>query len=114
MENFRRLSCDDNPLHTDDTYARQLGFEGRVVYGALIVARISCLIGMHLPGPGGVWAGLKMDFRSPLYIDEEAALNGTVTHRSEAAKLLTLGLRIDTVDRCIATGSAEAVFRAHG
>lgn len=111
MDAFRDLSGDTNPLHADDVYARGLGFDGRVVFGALIVAKISALIGVHLPGLGGVWSGLRIDFRKPLYLGETVTLTGTINHKSDAARMLTLKLRADTVDKCIATGIADAVFR---
>ena len=111
MDAFRGLSGDNNPLHADDGYARDLGFDGRVVFGALIVAKISALIGVRLPGLGGVWSGLQIYFRNPLYPGETVTLTGTIDHKSDAIRMLTLKLRADTVDRCVATGTAEAVFR---
>lgn len=110
MDNFRQLSGDTNPLHADDAFARKLGFSSRVVFGALIVAKISALIGVRLPGSGGVWAGLKIDFRNPLYIGETVTLKATIDRKSDSAKMLVLKLRADTADRCIATGTVEAVF----
>lgn len=109
---FAAIADDHNPLHLDAAYARSLGYDGAVVFGALIVAKISGLIGMQLPGKGGVWAGLKMDFRAPLYTDESATLTGTVAHRSDATRMISLVLRVDTADRCVATGSADCVYRA--
>ena len=111
MDTFRELSGDTNPLHADDAYARGLGFDGRVVFGALIVAKISALIGVHIPGQGGVWTGLRIDFRKPLYPGETVTLTGTIDSKSDAAKMLTIKLRAETAAKCIATGSAEAVFR---
>ena len=111
MDAFRDLSGDTNPLHADDAYARGLGFEGRVVFGALIVAKISSLIGVQVPGLGGVWSGLKIDFRKPLYPGETVMLTGTIDHKSDAARMIALKLRADTMDKCIATGTAEVVFR---
>jgi acyl dehydratase len=109
---FATLADDHNPLHLDGSYARSLGYDGAVVFGALIVAKISGLIGMQLPGKGGVWTGLKMDFRAPFYTGEAATLTGTVAHRSDATRMILLKLRVDTADRCIATGSADCVYRA--
>ena len=109
---FSRLSEDSNPLHSDDDYARQLGFDSRVVFGALLVAKISALIGVHLPGPGAVWAGLDVDFRNPLYVNEDATLSGKIAHKSEAARMLTLKLRIESGARLIATGTAETLLRS--
>lgn len=112
MEAFVSVSGDENAVHTDDAYARQLGFDNRVVFGGLLVAKISRMIGMELPGAGGVWSGLKLDFRSPLYVDEQARLIAEITARSDSTKMIMLSLRIETDDRTIATGSAEAIYLA--
>ena len=112
MEAFVSVSGDENAVHTDDAYARQLGFDNRVVFGGLLVAKISRMIGMELPGAGGVWSGLKLDFRSPLYVDEQASLTAEITARSDSTKMIMLSLRIETDDRTIATGSAEVIYLA--
>ena len=111
MAAFCDLSGDANPLHMDEAYARQLGFNGRVVFGALIVAKISCLLGMHKPGAGGLWTGLKINFRNPLYLDEKAELTGEITHLSKATRMISLKLRVQVGDRVIATATAETILK---
>ena len=107
MNAFMLLSGDQSALHTDLDFARRKGFDSRVVYGGLIVAQISRLLGMHLPGRDGVWNGLKIDFRRPLYPNQPASVIGCISHRSEATRSLTIKLRIEAGDRLIATGSAD-------
>lgn len=109
MDTFSRLSGDFNPLHLEARFAQDMGFDGPVVFGALIIAKVSCLLGMHLPGSGGMWTGLEMNFRNPLYVDEHATLIGKLQHLSEATGMLSLKLRVETESRCIATGSAETI-----
>jgi len=46
MSSFSIISGDYNPLHIDNKFAIDKGFEGVVVYGGLIIAKISKLIGM--------------------------------------------------------------------
>jgi acyl dehydratase len=38
IDGFVRLTGDDNRLHTDDAFAREAGFEGRIAHGALVVS----------------------------------------------------------------------------
>ena len=45
MEQFRVMSGDDNPLHTDENFAKDRGFPGKVVYGMLTASLYSCLGG---------------------------------------------------------------------
>jgi acyl dehydratase len=38
IESFVRLTGDNNRLHTDDEFARESGFTGRIAHGALVVS----------------------------------------------------------------------------
>jgi len=110
MKAFSTLSGDASPIHMERQFARAAGFDRPVVFGAMIVAKISKLLGMDLPGPGGVWAGLKIDFRNPLYVDEAAILHGEIEHCSRATGMISIKLRVEASGRLIATASAETVF----
>jgi 3-hydroxybutyryl-CoA dehydratase len=109
MEVFRALSGDTNPLHDDASYARRRGFDGRVVYGGLLVAQVSRLLGAHLPGDGCVWRSLTLRFRSPLYVGEAARLTATVTHANEDLGVMDLKLRIEAGGRTVADGEAATM-----
>ncbi len=109
---FADLSGDHNPLHLDPAFARGVGLQGAVVYGGMLVAKISQIIGMRLPGPRGIWAALKVDFRDPLYVDESAVLSAQVTHISEAVRSMTVRIRITCDERLIATATATATLHA--
>ncbi|MBI3555855.1 MAG: (R)-hydratase [Deltaproteobacteria bacterium] len=112
MDAFARLSGDFNPLHTKDEFARTQGFSGRVVYGGLLVAQISRMIGMHLPGKNAIWSKLDVQFISPLFVDEEASLTAEIMTKSEAAQTLILKIRIERADKLIARGNAMVQYRS--
>jgi acyl dehydratase len=38
IDAFIELSGDDNPLHSDDDYARSVGFAGRIAHGLLVLS----------------------------------------------------------------------------
>ena len=109
MQRFAELSGDFNPPHTDGAFARSKGLEGVVVYGALMVAKISQLIGMRLPGRDSMWASLAPDFRKPLYVDQPAQLEALVDAVSRSTGLVGLSLTIRVVGKVIAKGTAEVV-----
>lgn len=111
MADFARLSGDVNPLHTDSKYAHSVGFQRAVVYGGLILAQVSRLIGMDLPGRHAIWNGIRMDFRAPLYVDEDAVLTGTVAQVSEATRTITVSLLVESGDRTVASGKAYVSVR---
>jgi acyl dehydratase len=109
MLQFADLSGDFNPLHTDPAFARDRGFEGTVVNGGLLLAKVSQLIGMRLPGRDGVWASLSLDFRRPLYVDQAATVEGVITSVSASTGMVGLKLTLRAAGKVLATGTAEVV-----
>jgi len=110
MQQFAALSGDYNPLHTDTDFARRKGFEGVVVFGALLIAKVSQLIGMHLPGRDGVWTGLTLQFRQPLYVDREARVEAEVERLSAATGMVLLKLKLRSGETLLAKGEAEVLL----
>jgi 3-hydroxybutyryl-CoA dehydratase len=109
MQRFGELSGDLNPLHTDDAFARRKGFEGAVVYGALLIAKVSELIGMRLPGKNSVWASLSVDFLKPLYVDQSAELEAVVARTSPGTGLVELRLTLRRDEQRLMKGRAEVI-----
>jgi acyl dehydratase len=110
MLQFAEISGDFNPLHTDDAFARGKGFDGAVVYGALMIAKVSQLIGMRLPGRNSVWASVSLDFRKPLYVGQAAQVEGLVTAVSASTGMIELKLTVRADGKVLAKGSAEVVL----
>lgn len=110
MRAFGELSGDVNPLHTDDAFARAKKFDGAVVYGALLIAKVSQLIGMRLPGRDSVWVSIAMDFRKPLFVNQPAQVEGTVAEVSASTGMVALSLVIRAQGKVLAKGSAEVLL----
>lgn len=110
---FATLSGDFNPLHLEPTFAQARGLAGAVVYGGLIVSKISQVIGMRIPGPLGIWSSLKIDFREPLYVGKTACLSTEVSHFSIATRSLSIRLLVTCEGHKIATGTAIATLHAN-
>lgn len=110
MRQFAELSGDFNPLHTDAAFAARKGHPGPVVYGALLIAKVSQLIGMQLPGRDSTWASLNLDFKRPLYVGQPAEVEGTVTSVHSATGMVELGLVLRSQGKVLAKGKAEVVL----
>ena len=110
MRAFAVLSGDHNPLHIDDAFAKQRGFESKVVYGALIVAKVSQLIGMKLPGRDSVWSTLTMQFHRPLHVGQVATLTGTVVFLSSATNMIEIKVDVRAMGKLLAKGRAEVLL----
>ncbi len=101
---FGELSGDDAPLHTDESFARAHGFEGRLVHGALVVSLLSRMVGTRFPGPQSLWLKCDVSFRNPCYAPSALRFRATVTQQSEATSSIALTFEItDDRDRQIAT-----------
>ena len=111
MVDFARLSGDHNPLHTDAAFARSKSMDGPVVYGALLLAQLSRLIGMDLPGRDGMWVSVAIDFASPLFVGEDAVLEAEVVHRSDSTRCIEMKVRFSGPNGLIAKGTVQALLR---
>lgn len=91
---FSQLSGDYNPLHIDPVYAEQTPFGQRVVYGMLVAALFSRLVGMYLPGRQCLYLAQTLDFVAPVFLDQELEVIGEVQSRHELTRTLVLKTEI--------------------
>lgn len=94
LDAFTTLSGDDNPLHVDDSYARQQGFRGRVVHGMLLGAFLSRVVGTVLPGPGALWLSQSIRWARAAYVEDRIEIEVRVTHLSSALRTVVLDTTI--------------------
>ena len=90
MDAFRKMSGDENPLHCDEQYAKDSGFDERVVYGMLTASFYSTLAGVYLPGERCLLQEVNTRFRAPVYAGDVLTVEGTVKERHEGFKRIRL------------------------
>ena len=110
MELFAALSGDSSRIHNDFGFASYNGFNGPVVYGALIVAKLSQILGMQLPGDLGLATDWVVHFHQALYVGERAQLFATVKSRSAATSTVKILFEVKAGNRLIAKGSARSMI----
>jgi len=93
VEHFADLSGDRNPIHLDSDEARAYGYPRQVAHGAILVAMLSKMIGMEIPGPGAVWMSQSLDWVAPVLVGDEIELAVTVSHVSTGAGILILQVK---------------------
>lgn len=86
MDKFLDISGDYNPLHMDSDYAKEKGFQDRVVYGLLSSAFYSTLVGVYLPGKYCILQGIDIQFSKPIFINDDLKIVGKVSYINEAYK----------------------------
>jgi len=107
MQAFATLSGDTNAIHCDDAYAISYGMKDRVVYGGLILASVSRLIGMELGGSGWVWQSVSAQFKNPLYLGQSATTTAKVSYASHDLGVYRLKFDVRTDHSLIAQGDAQ-------
>lgn len=78
LDQFKDLSGDANPLHTDQRFALLYGYRDRVAYGMLTASFYSTLVGMYLPGKYALLQGVDASFIAPVYTGDRLTVYGEV------------------------------------
>jgi 3-hydroxybutyryl-CoA dehydratase len=78
---FAAVTGDLNPAHTDEVFAEETPFRGRVAHGMLTSGLISAVLGTRLPGPGTIYLSQDLKFRRPVRIGD------TITAKAEIIEL---------------------------
>jgi 3-oxoacyl-[acyl-carrier protein] reductase len=92
VQRFAEISGDENPIHMDAEEAKAYGYPRQVAHGAMIVAAISKLIGMEIPGPGAVWMNQSIEWTAPVFVGDQVEISASVAAVSEGAGILRLDL----------------------
>jgi 3-hydroxybutyryl-CoA dehydratase len=90
IEAYAALVGDRNPLHVDEAFAARSRFGGRIAHGLLTAGLISTVLGMHLPGPGGVYVSQSLRFRRPVRPGDTVTATAEVTAYDPARRRLTV------------------------
>lgn len=107
---FSDLTGDKNPIHLDEEFSQNSGFETNLVYGMLSASLFSKLIGMYCPGKNGLYLSQTLDFKKPIYIDEEVIVRGTVTKKFDKFQMLKMKTEIIDQKNIFVSGEASAKF----
>lgn len=105
QEAFCRITGDLNPLHREDSFAREKGYRGKVVYGMLTASYYSTLAGVYLPGERSLVHSCEAKFMKPVYIGDKLTIEGKVTEKNDTYRLI----RVKAVIR---NGQGEKVSKA--
>ena len=80
MQNtFCQLTGDVNPMHMTDEYAKDHGFDSKLVYGMLTASFYSTLVGVYLPGENCLFHEVNSCFTSPVYVGDTLTIEGSVS-----------------------------------
>lgn len=92
MQNdFREITGDINPMHSDETFAKEKGFENKLVFGMLTASFFSTLVGVYLPGKNCLFQECKdIRFSSPVFVGDELTVKGEVIEIDDRFQRITI------------------------
>ena len=70
IDDFSKLTGDNNPVHTNPEFAKQTIFKKKVAHGFLSASLISTVIATKLPGPGSIYLNQTIKFLAPVFIND--------------------------------------------
>ncbi len=101
-DGFRLITGDENPLHQDDLYAKEIsdgGFKGHVSFGMLTASLLSTLAGVYLPGKYSLIHSIEdISFKKPVYVGDELTVTGEVTDKNVDLKLIMIKVDVKKQD----------------
>jgi len=70
LSHFIAITGDKNPLHVDESFAKQTFFGQKIAHGMLSASLFSTLVGMHIPGIGAIYKSQTLEFLRPVFIGD--------------------------------------------
>ncbi|MCP4298548.1 MAG: MaoC family dehydratase [Proteobacteria bacterium] len=114
IENFAQICLDKNPIHLSTEAAQASGFKGKIVHGVLVASLISGILGDQMPGPGTIYLGNQVSFKSPLLVGDEVTATVKVIKIREDKPIATLETICTNRDGdVILEGEAVVKFPGH-
>lgn len=87
---FAQACGDTNSVHLDDEYAKTTRFGKRIAHGMLTASLVSAILGNDLPGVGTIYLSQSVQFKAPVFLDEEITAAVEVTAYREDKRITTL------------------------
>ena len=104
---FAKLSGDFNSLHVDEDFGKKSKFKSNLVHGMLAGSLFSTLVGMHCPGEKSLYINQTLNFRLPIYCNEQLTVRGTVISKNDSTRLITLKTEILKSEKIAIFGEAK-------
>src|SRR6476620_11686637 len=76
---FIALFRDQNPLHTNEEFAQNKGFKGRVMHGNILNGFLSYFIGECLPTKDVIIHSQEIQFKNAVYLNDELQFEAKIS-----------------------------------
>ena len=110
IEDFAKISGDNNPVHLDEDFAKTTIFKGRIAHGMLAASFISTTVGTKLPGYGAIYISQNLKFKGPVRIGDKVITTATIESINTEKKRVTMSTRCAVGDKIVVEGQAELML----
>jgi len=87
---FIQTFGDRNPLHTDEDFARNMGFESKVMHGNILNGFLSYFIGECLPQKNVFILSQEIAYNKPVYLNDEIDLSAKIVEIHESVNVVEI------------------------
>jgi len=95
-EGFMETFKDTNALHTDEKFAKQNGFKGKVMHGNILNGFLSYFVGQCLPQKQVIIHAQEIQFKNQVYLNDELHSKLQLQVFTNQLKQLSLSLHLKT------------------
>ena len=85
---FISIFKDQNPLHTNEQFAKGKGFENKVMHGNILGGFLSYFIGECLPTKNVIIHSQEIKYSKPVYLNDDLLLKATVNEVYESVNAI--------------------------
>ena len=105
---FIQLFKDENPLHTDEQFAKEKGFKGIVMHGNILNGFISYFIGECLPTKNVIIHSQEIQYKIPIYLNDKLKLEAKVMGIYESVNAVELKYNFtNSASKTVAKGKVQ-------
>lgn len=99
---------DRNPLHTNDEFAKEKGFQSKVMHGNILNGFVSFFIGECLPVKNVIIHSQQIQYNNPVYINSTLQFEATVSEIFESVNAVEFKFTFKNKDlKTVAKGKVQ-------
>jgi acyl dehydratase len=110
VDDFARVTGDDNAIHLDETFARRTRFAGRVAHGALTFGFMAAAQ-TQLVGAGVIWLDSRVRFTAPVRIGDRVTVTAEIARIVADRQILELRATARLADGTVVMDGESTVKR---
>jgi 3-hydroxybutyryl-CoA dehydratase len=96
---FINLFRDENPLHVNNTFAQEKGFDGKVMHGNILNGFVSYFIGECLPLKNVIIQTQEIKYMKPVYLNDQLIFHAEVEDVFESVRTVEFKFYFEKINK---------------